>query len=235
LPNTFAGIPWPSCGRSDRSFSARPSFFPDSSSAGRGVDFIASDVEGVQGGSGKDTLSGNDFLNILKGGPADDYLTGYGGADLLMGEAGSDLLRPGFGLDNVYGGSEQDTVTFGERWNPVTVTLDGVGNDGEAGENDFVAGDVENVTGGGNNDTLIGDGHANRLVGGAGNDTLDGKGGQPDTLQGEAGNDKLDGGPAASYYDVLDGGADTDTVSYASRTDGVEILLGAPGAWWTRP
>ncbi len=191
-------------------------------------DFIASDVEGVQGGSGKDTLSGNDFLNILKGGPADDYLTGYGGADLLMGEAGSDLLRPGFGLDNVYGGSEQDTVTFGERWNPVTVSLDGVGNDGEAGENDFVAGDVENVTGGGNNDTLIGDGHANRLVGGAGNDTLDGKGGQPDTLQGEAGNDKLDGGPAASYYDVLDGGADTDTVSYAYRTDGVEILLGVP-------
>ena len=41
-------------------------------------DVIAADVEGIQGGSGKDTLSGNDSLNILKGGPEDDYLTGYG-------------------------------------------------------------------------------------------------------------------------------------------------------------
>src|SRR2546428_738333 len=53
-------------------------------------DFIANDVEGIQGGSGKDSLYGNDSLNILKGGPGDDYLAGYGGADLLMGEGGSD-------------------------------------------------------------------------------------------------------------------------------------------------
>ena len=104
-------------------------------------DFIASDVEGVQGGSGKDTLSGNDFLNILKGGPADDYLTGYGGADLLMGEAGSDLLRPGFGLDNVYGGSDT-TSGHGHLRRALTnpgqrSRLDGLGNDGEAGENDI--------------------------------------------------------------------------------------------------
>jgi Ca2+-binding RTX toxin-like protein len=190
-------------------------------------DFIANDVEGIQGGSGKDTLYAA-FLtsSILKGGPGDDTLVGFAGADLVMGEAGSDLLRPGFSMDNVYGGSDRDTVSYAERLNPVTVTLDGAGNDGEAGENDFVAADVENVTGGKNNDTLTGDGQDNKLVGGPGNDTLDGKGGQPDELYGEAGNDTLDGGPAGSIIDLLDGGADTDMVSYASRTNGVTIMLG---------
>ena len=194
-------------------------------------DFIAGDVEGVQGGSGNDTLYGG-FLSssILKGGDGDDTLIGYAGADLLMGEGGSDLLRPGFAMDNVYGGSGQDTVSYEERLNPVTVTLDGAANDGEAGENDLVASDVENVTGGKSNDTLVGDGDANKLIGGPGNDTLDGKGGQPDHLDGGPGNDTLDGGPAGSAHDVLDGGGDTDMVTYASRTDGVYAILDGSSA-----
>jgi Ca2+-binding RTX toxin-like protein len=189
-------------------------------------DYIASDVEGIQGGSGQDTLYAG-FLtdSILKGGPGADTLYGYAGNDLLMGEAGNDTLRPGNGHDNVYGGSDQDTVSYSERLNPVTVTLDGVANDGETGENDYVASDVETVIGGKSNDTLSGNAQANTLIGGPGNDTLDGKGGQPDHLLGEAGNDTLDGGPAGSSYDVLDGGADIDKVSYASRTDGVFVLL----------
>ena len=77
-------------------------------------------------------------------------------------------------MDNVYGGDGPDTVSYAERLNPVTVTLDGVGNDGEAGENDFVASDVENITGGSKNDTLIGNDKANKLLGGSGNDTLNG-------------------------------------------------------------
>jgi Ca2+-binding RTX toxin-like protein len=190
-------------------------------------DLIAGDVEGVQGGSGKDTLYAGFLTNsTLKGGPGDDTLIGYAGNDLLMGEAGADLLRPGNGHDNVYGGSDRDTVSYEERLNPVTVTLDGLGNDGEAGEYDFVASDVENVIGGKNNDTLIGDGQVNTLTGGPGNDTLSGLGGSgPDELHGDAGNDTLDGGPAGSINDVLDGGADTDMVSYALRTDGVYVIL----------
>jgi Ca2+-binding RTX toxin-like protein len=189
-------------------------------------DLIASDVEGVQGGSGNDTLYAN-FLNgsILKGGPGNDTLIGYAGNDQLMGEGGNDLLRPGNGMDDIHGGSGSDTVSYAERLNSVTVTLDDWPNDGEAGEYDYVASDVENVTGGKSDDTLIGDGQANTLIGGPGNDTLDGKGGQPDILQGGPGNDTLAGGPAGSSYDQLDGGADLDTVSYASRTSGVKIYL----------
>jgi len=116
-------------------------------------DVIEPDIEGIQGGDYNDTLYGNEGVNFLKGGYGQDYLVGYGGIDQLNGEQGADLIRPGFGEDVIYGGSDAgtccpaDTVTYSERWNPVNVSLDGVANDGELGENDFVAGDVENITG----------------------------------------------------------------------------------------
>lgn len=205
-------------------------------------DFIASDVEGISGGSAKDTLSGNDSANLIFGGAGDDYIVGYGGDDELWGGTGSDLLRPGFGQDVVYGGSEPagsccklDTVTYGERWDRVSVSLDGFANDGELGESDNIAPDVENLTGGGGNDTLTGDQHQNVLIGGLGDDSLAGKGPggtleapafkNPDTLSGEGGNDVLDGGPAGSTGETIDGGVGTDMVTYASRMDGVTIRL----------
>ena len=80
-------------------------------------------------------------------------ISGYGGPDQLLGYAGADLLRPGFGGDGIYGGSDVDTITYGERSNPVSVSLDEELNDGEAGESDYVASDVENLTGGTANDT----------------------------------------------------------------------------------
>ena len=206
------------------------------------ADLIGTDVEGISGGSGKDTLYGNDGPNNLTGGGGDDYLVGYGGDDELWGGYGSDLLRPGFGKDVVYGGSEPantcckfDTVTYSERWNPVNVSIDGVANDGEAGEADNVAPDVENVVGGDSNDTLTGNKYGNALFGGLGTDSLDGKGGGgvletpgiglPDKLNGGPGNDVLYGGPVSNIRDVIDGGPDTDMVTYASRTTSVKIWL----------
>jgi Ca2+-binding RTX toxin-like protein len=208
-------------------------------------DYIGSDVEGVTGGSKNDNLYGNDSANNFWGGAGDDYLDGKGGDDYLNGGTGSDLLRPGLGKDTVSGGSESphsccalDTVTYSERTNPVNVSLDGIAggaNDGESGEGDFVNSDVENIIGGSGNDTLTGNQYWNILHGGPGNDTLNGKGpggtlespefANPDNLYGEAGNDVLDGGPAGSVGEVLDGGSDTDLVTYASRTDGVVIRL----------
>src|SRR5207247_1332933 len=86
---------------------------------------------------------------------------------------------------------------------PVAVLLDGVANDGEAGESDNLMADVENVTGGSGDDILSGDAGANVLDGGLGNDTLE-------------------GGPGA---DTLIGGSGTDTVSYASRSNPVTVTL----------
>jgi hypothetical protein len=47
-----------------------------------------------------------------------------------------------------------------------------------------------------------------------------------DSLTGNAGNDMLDGGFGADY---LEGGADGDLVTYAARTESIEIDFGAPG------
>ena len=200
-------------------------------------DLIRSDVEGVQGGSGNDSIQGNDSANVLKGGDGDDFITAYGGDDYLNGEGGSDVLRGGLGKDAIYGGDDPadwccsfDTATWSERSNPIQASIDGVANDGEVGEHDFVGPDVENLVGGFGDDTLIGDRHGNKLVGGGGNDKLNGMGGGyphgsqglfiSDYLDGGPGDDTLDGGPANSVSDEIDGGSGADRVTYArARTE----------------
>ena len=80
---------------------------------------------------------------------------------------------------------------------------------------------IENVTGSGFNDVLIGDDEANRLAGGDGDDYLIGG---DDILDGGAGADTLDGG-ADSVRDTLTGGAGND-IFVASADDG-SVLAGA--------
>lgn len=146
-------------------------------------DQINTDVENVTGGGQPDVLSGSAGNNILDGGPGGDTLTGLGGTD---------------------------TVTYASRTNPVTVTADGAAaNDGESGELDNVAGDVENITGGSGADNISGNALANTLLGGSGNDVLSGQDGT-DTLDGQGGGDTFDGGAGTG-----------DTVTYTSRTNPV--------------
>jgi Ca2+-binding RTX toxin-like protein len=82
------------------------------------------------------------------------------------------------------------------------------GQNGEVGENDSIAADIENLTGGSGNDLLRGNASANLIHGGAGNDTIEGGAGN-DALYGDAGNDLLYGGVG---NDMLVGGAGTDTL-----------------------
>jgi len=55
-------------------------------------DTIATDIEGIAGGSGFDELTGNASANVIRGGPGDDLIDGLGGPDELFGEAGDDTL-----------------------------------------------------------------------------------------------------------------------------------------------
>ncbi|MEO0032519.1 MAG: hypothetical protein RIS94_2277 [Pseudomonadota bacterium] len=84
---------------------------------------------------------------------------------------------------------------------------------------------IENATGGGGGDILLGSEIANVLDGGAGADTLRGNGGD-DTLIGGDGNDLLDGGAGA---DTLVGGDGTDTATYALMKTAVTISLAITG------
>jgi Ca2+-binding RTX toxin-like protein len=161
----------------------------------------------VDGGSGNDTLIGDRSL-------ADD--------SQLFGRSGNDRLLQGSFVD---GGSGADTLRgglayYGARRGPVFVSLNGVRDDGAAGENDFVA--TESVEGGAGDDILSGNSQANFLIARAGSDVV----------RGGLGTDFLEGGAGA---DRLIGGAGADTVFGQSGRDritgsaGRDQLLGGLG------
>jgi RTX calcium-binding nonapeptide repeat (4 copies) len=130
----------------------------------------------------------------IYGGGGDDRIGGDHGGDRLYGEAGDDILdgerTPGQASDTLSGGPGTDMVDYGSRTRPVHVVLDGVGNDGEAGEHDTVEADVEDVFGGQAGDSIVGDAGPNTLLGGPGDDRLEGAGGR-DTLDAGAGDDTI--------------------------------------------
>ena len=92
-----------------------------------------------------------------------------------------------------------DRADYGARTGGVTVTLDALADDGEAGEGDLVADDVEEVAGGAGDDVLRGSDGPNVLSGGPGADRIDGAGGD-DVISGGVGNDELTGGPGADAH-----------------------------------
>jgi Fibronectin type III domain/PASTA domain/RTX calcium-binding nonapeptide repeat (4 copies) len=102
------------------------------------------------------------------------------------------------------------------------VNLDGIGNDGAAGEGDNVSAGMEDAFGGSGDDHFTGNAASNLFVGGAGADVLDGVSGD-DLLIGESGADSLSGGAGLDFFD---GGADGDSIQ--SRDDlGEDVLCGA--------
>ncbi|MDB5327842.1 MAG: regulatory domain of in-like proprotein convertase [Phycisphaerales bacterium] len=158
------------------------------------------------------TLIGGSGNDVMLGGSGNDSLQGDSGRDRLIGRLGADVFSGGSGTN--------DTVEYGDRTRhqPITVSLDGVANDGGAGENDAVGTDIENVFGGLGNDTLIGNGSANILVGNRGADHLFGGDGA-DVLVAYYASTSADGA-----IDTLDGGTGTDTFV----NDTLDQLLNAP-------
>jgi Ca2+-binding RTX toxin-like protein len=67
---------------------------------------------------------------------------------------------------------------------------------------------------------------ATTIYGGVGDDVLTGGAGA-DTMYGDVGNDTLNGGTSATDADVYNGGAGSDTVTYAARSAAVTVTVGA--------
>ena len=114
----------------------------------------------------------------IDGGIGGDSLRGGGGADIVSGGDGGDSLNLTAGADDLSGGSSFDTVsTF--VLNAVTVSLNDIGDDGQAGgaQGANVHSDIENLRGTNGNDVLIGSNAANEIDGFDGNDRLVGEGG----------------------------------------------------------
>jgi Ca2+-binding RTX toxin-like protein len=191
----------------------------DAVSGGEGFDSIYGDDEDDQT-SGNDVLEGETF-GLYSG----------GGTDVYFGGAGDDVLHAADGFsqtpvsdDEINGGSGIDTVDYSQRNrgqnDDVSVSLDGLPNDGLAGpsgsiESDNVGpqGDVENVksTYAGTNE-IIGDDGPNVLSsGGYSDNEFDGAGGN-DRIVGANGQDTGIGGPG---NDVMTLGLGND-VAYAA-------------------
>src|SRR3954471_5773153 len=157
-------------------------------------DDVRSDVENVTGGAGDDRLVGSAAADVLRGNDGDDTFDGGAGADTFVGNAG------------------QDVADYRSRTTALSLSDDGVANDGAAAEGDNIGTDVDDLLGGAGDDTITGSTWTNTLRGGAGRDTLDGA----------TNDDVLDGGPGA---DILAGGAGIDTADYSARTAPVDVDL----------
>lgn len=185
--------------------------------------------ENVVGGSQNDTLTGNSLSNSLTGGPGSDTLTGgtmndtYVFAAAVGSETDSVVEIAGEGIDTLSFAALSSSV-------PVTVDLSTAGTTlaTHAGRTVVVpspgdAGQWENVTGGAGNDTITGNGLANRIEGRAGNDTLNGNSGD-DTYVFDA-----DTALGSDTIDESAGGADTLDFSLTTNFS-ITIDLANPAA-----
>jgi Ca2+-binding RTX toxin-like protein len=124
---------------------------------------------------GLSVCTGTDGDDLLTGGSGNDTVAGAGGDDVVNEEAapnGADLLSGGTGGEVV-----GDTLDHSDRTGSVNVAINGINDDGEAGENDNVDATFENYLGGSGADTYSGGAHSEVFTPGGGDDTVDGNGG----------------------------------------------------------
>lgn len=177
---------------------------------------FAQDATSIVGTDGDDVIVGTEGNDALFGGGGNDTLDGRGGDDQLDGGAGADVLHGGGGVDAVvYATSD-----------PVKVSLDGLANDGVAGEGDLVADDVESIFSGAGDDTLVGGAGDELLDGGAGDDRIDGGDGE-DQLYGGPGEDQITAADGQSDAIDCGDGRDIVTADQADTVTGCETVIRA--------
>ena len=199
-------------------------------------DMYDNTFENIEGGSGNDTLTGDDNANVLIGGDGNDTINGGDNDDVIAGGAGADIMSGGGGIDTLdYSSDTSSGVTISLLGNDpgngiggdaqdddIDNTFEningGSGNDNLTGRNDSVANVINGNAG---DDTLNGDEGVDTLNGGDGNDTLYG-GNDEDTLSGGDNDDIVNGGAGA---DDLDGGLGIDMLSYVGQTSAVTVDL----------
>jgi Ca2+-binding RTX toxin-like protein len=192
---------------------------------------------GVVAGDGADTVTIVDAVvapAVVQGDAGNDTITAGGGNDTIQAGDGNDSLAGGPGADAIAGDGGDDTVTYVGATAAVSVYVDGVANDGTAGEGDNVDTSVDNIFGSnfddrlsaaievgpkviyglGGNDTLVGGLSVDHLNGGPGNDDLRGGSGS-DTMVGGAGRD------------IFNGGGGNDLVTYYYAASAVSLAANA--------
>ncbi len=128
----------------------------------------------ITAGAGNDIVQNTAVASVrIDGGEGDDTLDSVRAAGAyLLGGPGADALRSSGECCAVAAYSDHDKAGVG-------ISLDGLANDGTAGEQDDVR--TNHVIGSPGGDVITGGGRADTLVGGGGGDVIDGRGGD-DTI-----------------------------------------------------
>jgi Ca2+-binding RTX toxin-like protein len=182
--------------------------------AGFGDDMATTKAGGLhfQGGGGDDVLIGGAGNDQLSAGPGKDDLRGRGGNDYLLDDGLNER-------DRFSGGRGVDELWYLHQTQPdLTLTLDGIANDGMGGEHENIPSDFERITLGAGDDTFVGDDRPTTVFGGKGADLITGGGGRDD-LYGQIGEDvfhTLDG-----YVDRIWGGNGEDDATDRDPNDRV--------------
>lgn len=221
-----------------------------------------SGIAGVNGNDpsiffdGFDQASGHEGDDTLMGSAGSNYLFGNEGNDLLWGHGGYNLFAGGEGADTFVGGDGQDVIDYAfydSREANLQITLDGIANDGEAGEFDDVQPTIDGIESGSGDDFIIGSDADNSIQSGGGDDTVFAAGGADQLSVGDGnnsafgesgddrlyssgigrnlfvggdGNDTFESAIGAGSADTFSGGNGTDTVDYST---GLLSLFGKPG------
>jgi hypothetical protein len=139
------------------------------------------------GGAGNDFLSvGGDAINTISGGADDDTIlvsTAHN-QNTIDGGTGNDTIQYPIGPDLMNGGVGVDTVVYSTGvGTAVNASLDDLQNDGKVGDlPGNLHSDIENLTGGDEDDTFTGSAAPNVLISGNGNDTINARNGVHDTI-----------------------------------------------------
>jgi Ca2+-binding RTX toxin-like protein len=160
-------------------------------------------------------------------------LFGGGGDDRLTTDAYFISFTPGLGRDDMTAiGAASPTYYYGDHPGPVTLSVDGIANDGMPGEGD----NIRAVTDPAATVAMVGTAFADTFIGSAGNEWV--QGGPGDDLAdlqdghdhgfGEDGADRLDGG---SGGDELSGGNGADRVAGGSGNDYLDGDEGDDEVW----
>lgn len=195
----------------------------------------------IDGEGDNDTIVSGNGTDELLGGDGNDTLQSFEGSDVVRGGAGDDSVSAGKeepdsnAADVVDGGPGFDRIPdvdadYNRGFDDdVTVTVDGLANDGEPSEGDNVI-DVEKFRVVADHATVLGSGAADDIFVEANSSTIRGLGGN-DRLVAYDGNDTLEGGDGDDYLeggfgnDVLDGGAGVDQFM-GDRTEQNVIAIG---------
>lgn len=155
------------------------------------------------------------------GNAADNTLIGSAGHDVLYGLTGADSLDGGTGADTLIGGADNDVYYVDDAGDTLVEAAGGGGDRVMASVDYVLPAEVETLQLTGLAHGGTGNEGVNELIGGGGNDTLRGLGGT-DILEGGYGNDTLIGGTG---QDVLQGGDGADRFVFAGGDSSTNYQL----------